>query len=292
VGENSWIPTLCSTLIGQHVITAGITNNQEREDSFYVKIAGYNLVNYSRAVQLKRQSAKPFFCNLMLTGKRKGKLSGNLSPFRVGGEEWERCSVSLAWERGHEQRCVYGSRAGAESGVPRSARCAPQPGSRAWRRRSCSAAGGAQAAGRGVGCPAAYPGAHRAAVSRSTAAKGRELAGSAGDPRCKQRGGLTCGAERAPKATEITRAVQPSTPWGCGVQGKRGRGEVAVAARSLLPEPAAGSGRGVRMVQALCGLWDKVLSPEGEGWRKGAKERARSPRSGFPSDGAALIAER
>lgn len=49
VAKNSWIPTLCSTLIGQRVIIAGITNNQEREALFYVKIAGYNLVNYNHS---------------------------------------------------------------------------------------------------------------------------------------------------------------------------------------------------------------------------------------------------
>lgn len=55
VAKNSWTPTLCSTLIGQHVIIAGITNNQEREALFYIKIAGYNSVSYSH---VKRLSAK------------------------------------------------------------------------------------------------------------------------------------------------------------------------------------------------------------------------------------------
>lgn len=73
VAKNSWIPTLCSTLIGQHVIIAGITNNQEREALFYVKIAGYNLVNYSRSVKLKRLVSKEtLFSKVKLTEQVNG----------------------------------------------------------------------------------------------------------------------------------------------------------------------------------------------------------------------------
>lgn len=61
VAKNSWTPTLCSTLIGQHVIIAGITNNQEREALSYVKIAGCNLVNYSHSVQFKKAVSKDTF---------------------------------------------------------------------------------------------------------------------------------------------------------------------------------------------------------------------------------------
>lgn len=55
VAKNSWIRTLCSTLIGQHVIIAGIANNQQKKA---LKIAGYARVNYKCADYSKKLSAE------------------------------------------------------------------------------------------------------------------------------------------------------------------------------------------------------------------------------------------